>query len=170
MAVISGRPGAGQAGMEESSHVEEGLRGAKGRRRAAGDNTRNHEFPCASGIFSELSGFRETSRSSEGSKSGGKGRESNFRHIHIINTHHHHYHLLWSRVHYFIQSTSIIPDECAAVAIATYSLFPSRSQEPVIHNYSGCINRSTTRTMNRGKFDGGNGNGMRNVRSYCQFQ
>jgi hypothetical protein len=66
--------------MEESSHVEEGLRGAKGRRRAAGDNTRNHEFPCASGIFSELSGFRETSRSSEGSKSGGKGRESNFRH------------------------------------------------------------------------------------------
>jgi hypothetical protein len=24
--------------------------------------------------------------------------------------------------------------------------------------------------MNRGKFDGGNGNGMRNVRSYCQFQ
>ncbi len=155
MAVISGRPGARGTGRDGNPATwKRGCRRAKGRRRAAGARTtRILRVPLFFRYF--FRAFRFSGNSSEGSKSGGKGRESNFRHIHIINTHHHHYHLLWSRVHYFIQSTSIIPDECAAVAIATYSLFPSRSQEPVIHNYSDsrCINRSTTRTMNRGKFD-----------------
>jgi hypothetical protein len=78
--------------MEESSHVEEGLQ--TGERQAKGggrtDNTRYSRVPLCLWYLFRV--FRFSGNSSEGNKSGGKGRESNFRHkiqMKITITNHH---------------------------------------------------------------------------------